>query len=180
MRRIVAVAFVLALVSGCSSGPATYHPPAQPVRDGESALTNKDATVGEVAYSVLGITTQITTVVGSHGTWEPKGQYVRVRLMIVNNGRDRHQFDPGQQILVAGDGRTYTEDPDATQISRSPAGVEDIARQELIAFDLWFDIPKATKPKALRIVGDNTDSNLGAQLSGGKASKSNTADIPLS
>jgi hypothetical protein len=186
-RRTAAVAaLVLGLligVFGCSDdkGPATYNLPPRPARTLETPLTDKPVRLGEIAYSVMGIRTAIVSVVGSHADWLAKGQYVRLRIAMTNEGRDRHQFDPARQLLITEDGKTYKPSYDAMQISRQPSGMQSLARDERREFDLWFDIPKTAKPRTLRVVGDPTSSALADQLKGTPSpGTKTTVDIPLS
>jgi hypothetical protein len=185
MRRIPAfagAAILLTAVSGCSDGdgPATYSLSPQPVRTLETPLPDRPVKIGEIAYTVMGIRTGIVSVVGSHADWLAKGQYVRLRIAVVNAGRDRHEYDPSRSLLITADGRAYKISYDAMQIDRQPNGVLSIARDERREFDLWFDIPKAAKPKTLRVAGDPTSSALAEQLKGTPSpGTKSTADIPL-
>jgi hypothetical protein len=166
--------------TGCGSSPRDYKIPPQPVPSGETPLSGRNATIGEVAYTAIGLRTKLGEVIGSHGSWVPHGQYVRVRLLMVNHGRERHDFDPGRQLVVTADGKTYGPSPDATQISRAVSGTQSIASQELRAFDLWFDIPANAVVRALRVFGDPSSSKLGDQLKGAPvAGTRNPVDIPL-
>jgi hypothetical protein len=184
LRSALALALAIAAlaIGGCGSSDRDYTIPPQPLPSGEKALSGKGKTVtiGELDYTAIGLRTQLGEVIGSHGSWIPHGQYVRVRLLMVNHGRERHDFDPGRQLLVTADGRTYGPNDDATQISRAATGTQTIASQELCAFDLWFDIPKNATVRALRVLGDASSSKLGDQLKGAKvAGARNPVDIPL-
>jgi hypothetical protein len=99
---------------------------------------------------------------------------------MMNNGRERHDFEVGRQLLVTTDGKTYTPSPDAMQISRAVSGTQSIASQEMCAFDLWFDIPQRATVRALRVLGDPSSSRLGDQLKGAPvAGAKNPVDIVL-
>lgn len=181
-----AVALLAALTAGaaCSAAdgdPAAYDLPPRPARTLETPLPHRETTLGEVRYSVLGIRTGIGDVVGSHGSWLPHGQYVRLRLAMVNDGRDRHGFVIGDQRLVTADGRAWPPSRDAMQIARQPHGDFSIARDERREFDLWFDVPAGARVRALRLAGDTSSSALADQLKGAKVAGSrDTVDIPLS
>jgi hypothetical protein len=186
MRKVAATAIMTSLLLGgaaaCSGDkrPAAYRLSPQPVRDLETALPERPVKLGELVYAVIGIRTDIAAVVGSHADWLPKGQYVRLRISMTNEGRDRHDFIPQAQLLIAGDGKTYKISYDAMQIARQPDGTISIARDERREFDLWFDIPKSTKPRTLRIVGDPTSSALAEQLKGTPSPGTHTTvDISL-
>ena len=148
--------------------------------DGETPLSGRTTTIGEVTYTAIGVRTRIGEVIGSHGSWIPHGQYVTVRILMVNNGRERHDFDPARQLLVTADGRTYAPSADAMQISRGVSGTQSIASRELRAFDLWFDVPQKAAVRALRVFGDPSSSRLGDQLKGAPvAGARNPVDILL-
>lgn len=165
---------------GSSGSPAHYKIPPQPVPSRETPLSGRGVTIGEVAYTALGVRTKIGEVIGSHGSWIPHGQYVRVRLLMVNNGHERHDFDTGRQRLITSDGRAYAPSYDAMQISRAPNGMQSIAAHELRAFDLWFDIPANAGVRALRVFGDPSSSRLGDMLKNAPVRGTrNPADIPL-
>ncbi|MEV0399238.1 DUF4352 domain-containing protein [Actinoallomurus sp. NPDC050550] len=166
--------------AGCGHPDRDYHIPPQPLPEHETALSGKTATIGEVTYTAIGLRAKIPEVIGSHASWIPHGQFVRVRLLMVNHGRERHDFNPGRQLLITADGATHAPSIDAMQISRAPAGVQSIASQELRAFDLWFDVPASARVKALRVFGDPSSSRLADQLKGAAvAGAKNPVDIPL-
>lgn len=167
-------------VAGCGSSSHDYKFPPQPAPSGETPLAGKSAPIGEVTYTAIGLRTQLGEVIGSHGSWVPHGQYVRVRLLMVNHGRERHDFDPGRQLIVTSDGKTYGPSTDAMQISRGVSGTQTLASQEMCAFDLWFDVPKNAKLQAIRVYGDASSSKLADQLKGAKvAGAKNPIDLPL-
>ena len=181
LRAAAALLAVAALaLTGCGSSPSHYKIPPQPLPSGETALSGKSSAIGEVTYSVIGLRTKLGEVIGSHGSWIPHGQYVRVRILMMNNGRERHDFDPGKQLLVTADGKTYPPSTDAMQISRAVSGTQSVASQELCAFDLWFDVPNKATIRALRVFGDPSSSRLGDQLKGASvAGTKNPVDIVL-
>jgi hypothetical protein len=167
-------------VTGCGSSPRHYTIPPQPVPSGETPLSGRSTTIGEVTYTAIGLRTRLGEVIGSHGSWVPHGQYVRVRILMVNNGRERHDFDPGRQLLVTTDGKTYAPSTDGMQISRAVTGTQVIASHEMCAFDLWFDVPQRAAVRALRVLGDPSSSRLGDQLKGASvAGTKNPVDIVL-
>lgn len=180
MTGLVLAAVALS-AAGCGSSSHDYKIPPQAAPSGETPLSGKkSATIGELTYTAIGLRTQLGEVIGSHGSWVPHGQYVRVRLLMVNHGRERHDFDPGRQLVVTSDGKTYGPNTDAMQISRAVSGTQTVASQELCAFDLWFDIPKNATVRALRVFGDASSSKLGDQLKGATvAGAKNPVDLPL-
>jgi len=182
MRAIFAAAALLAGVAtltGCSdSGPTSYPDPGQTVREHEKALPGKTIKIGEVDYAAIGLQTDIFSVTGSHADVPAKGRYARVRIMMTNRGRDRHDLDLNKQFLVTRDGKTYKISYDAMQVARGPATPFSIARDEVRSFDLWYDIPVGAKVKALRITGDASSSKLSDQLAGKQAGPA-VKDLPL-
>lgn len=175
------LALALALsAAGCGHPARDYTIPRQPLPEHETPLKGRTATIGEVTYTGIGVRTKIPEVFGSHASWIPHGQYVRVRLLMVNHGRERHDLDPYRQRLVTADGATYLPNTDAMQISRAPSGVQSIASQEMRAFDLWYDVPANAKVKALRVLGDPSSSRLGDQLKGAAVGHTkNPVDLSL-
>lgn len=184
MRRTLAagvIGILVPLSAACSGqdDPPSYDLGPRPVRESETPLPYRETKLGEMYYTVLAVRTGLKEVVGSHGSWTPSGQYVRVRLMIENRGRDRHEFVPSRQLLVTADGRAYRPDHDAMSISRAVSGTQTVARQERREVDLWFDIPKTVPVRALRVVGDISSSALADQLKGVPSGAPNTTDIPI-
>ncbi|SEF53950.1 protein of unknown function [Thermomonospora echinospora] len=184
MRRTLAagaLGLLALLPAACSDqdGPPSYDLGPRPVRESETPLPYRQTRLGEMRYTVLAIRTGLKEVVGSHGSWTPKGQYVRVRLLIENHGRDRHEFVPSAQMLVTADGRAHKPNHDAMSISRAVSGTQIVAREERRELDLWFDIPKTAPVRALRVNGDVSSSALGDQLKGVPAGTPDTVDIPL-
>ncbi|MBA9006423.1 DUF4352 domain-containing protein [Thermomonospora cellulosilytica] len=183
MRRalIAGLSLLTAATAACSGGddPPRYDTPARTARPSETPLPYRETRLGELAYTVMAVRTGIKEVIGSHGSIPAEGQYVRVRLLIDNRGRDRHQFVPSRQTLVTADGRAHRPDHDAMSVSRAVTGAQTLAREERRELDLWFEIPAAATVRALRITGDTTSSALGDQVSGAPADTARTVDIPL-
>jgi hypothetical protein len=186
MRRLLAVigsALVLAASAACSDSktPPAYRLPTERARELETALPGKSVTIGEVGYTAIGLRTKIVSVVGSHADMLAKGQFVRIRVAMVNHGKERHGLDLYKQLLVTGDGQTHPLSYDAMEVSRGPDGPFSIASQEVREVDLWFDVPANATLRALRVVGDPSSSRLSDQLSGTNVPGSTgTADLSLS
>lgn len=172
MRRITAiagsVALVTALSAACSAGhattptkvPPTYNLPPRVVRPGETALRIPTARSGDIAFTVIGLHDRMETVAGSDADLPPKGQFVRIRLVVENTGRITGTFDTRKQLLVAADGRTFPPNPDAMIIRRQPNSI-DVGSGVRIEMDLWYDIPKDARETALRLVGSPTMGSVG-------------------
>ena len=165
--RILGVVALAAVLSGCSattnaaspppssSASATYAIPPQPVRHDETALHLPPAQAGDTVFTLLGLTTGIQSIVGSHAEFPAKGQFVRVRVVITNVGRSSVLFDTHRQELILADGSTQQTNLDAMTIKRQPATF-DLGAAVQVEFDLYWDIPKDAKPVGLRVHGGPT------------------------
>jgi hypothetical protein len=164
-----AAAMLLAVaLTGCSntapspvlaSASATYELDPRPVRPDETALRLPTANNGDTVFTLIGLTTGIPTIVGSHAEWQAKGQYVRVRLVVTSAGRTSVLFDTRRQLLVDAKGATIAPDDQAMLIKRQPDKF-DLGANVRVEFDLYYDIPKDAKPAALRAFGGPTLTDL--------------------
>ena len=100
--RNAGLALLAVALTGCSntapspvlaSASATYELGPRPVRPDETALRLQTANNGDTVFTLIGLTTGIPTIVGSHAEWQAKGQYVRVRLVVTSAGRTSVLFD---------------------------------------------------------------------------------------
>ncbi|WP_067806071.1 DUF4352 domain-containing protein [Actinomadura formosensis] len=151
-----ALAAILAL-AGCSgSGHATslptYKIPAEKAREGESVPRGKTGRSADMSFTVIGFSGAMTDVMGTHAAMDAKGAFTRVRVLAVNTGRDIQVFDTWKQRLVTTDGRTYSPDVNATMIKRQPERLS-VGSSMRVEFDLWFDIPRGARTKAVRLYG---------------------------
>jgi hypothetical protein len=145
------------LLAGCASGPPpppTYHLLPRPVRHDEVALSDGTATQGKTRLTPLGLTA-LDEIVGSHAEFEPKGKYVRVRVLVENTDRSSVGFDPAHQQLVTSDGVVHDPDPQAMLIERQPAR-QDLGSFVRLEFDLYYDVPVPVTARALRLHGGTT------------------------
>ncbi|MEU5879731.1 DUF4352 domain-containing protein [Spirillospora sp. NPDC047279] len=163
MRMIVLVAAfgaVLGLASGCSGDDGspeaapTYELSPRPVRPDEKVLKIAPVSDGDTAFKAIGITT-LPEITGSHANMKPEGQYVRVRVEMVNNGRTTTLVDVDKQRLVASDGSASKPDYDAMIIKRQPFKL-DLGAAMRVEMDLWYDIPKTARPASLKLFGGST------------------------
>jgi hypothetical protein len=158
-----------AVLAGCSAGTGntssppptssarpTYDIPPQQVRSDETGLHIPVAQAGDTTFLLLGITTGIHSMVGSHAEFSPQhGQFIRLRLVITNVGRSNVLFDTTRQTLLLNDGSTAQPDSQAMTIKRQPdqfnlgAGVQ-------LEFDLYYDVTTNVKPTGLRVHGGPT------------------------
>jgi Domain of unknown function (DUF4352) len=168
MRRIpagaVAVALLAALSPACSSGTAapanegaapTYDLPPRTARPDETVLHRPPARSGDLAVTVIGLRDRMNTIAGSHADVPPKGQFIRIRLVVENTGRITGTFDTREQLLVASDGRAFRPDLDAMLIRRQPTSI-DVGSGVRVEMDLWYDIPRRAKVTTLRVLGSPT------------------------
>jgi hypothetical protein len=153
-------------VTGCStaetpakappSSSATYVEPPRKVRPDEIPLNGKPVQDGDTVFSLVGLSEHMPTLIGSHVEFQAKkGQFVRIRLVVVNVGRSGVLFDPQRQLLVLGDGSTAVPDLPTMITKRQPAQF-DLGAAVRVEFDLYYDVAKDAKPVALRAFGGPT------------------------
>lgn len=162
--RAALVFALCAPLAACSSGgqaaparktPATYDLPPRTARPDETVLHLPAAHSGDLAFTLIGLQDRMVTVAGSHADQPPKGQFVRIRLVVENTGRITDTFNTRKQLLVASDGRTFPPDIDAMLIRRQPTSI-DVGSGVRVEMDLWYDIPKQLRETGLRLVGSPT------------------------
>lgn len=158
-RTIAGIMIVSATVlAGCASapapepGPPTYALAPRPVRPDERPLVPVATTEGDTVFQLIGLTTGMTTVLGSHAELPATGQFIRIRLVVTNSGRTFVPFDASRQLLVTTDGVVHAPDSQATLVKRQPGRI-DIGTANLVEFDLYYDIPTDAVPMALRAFG---------------------------
>ena len=159
-RTLVAAGLLVgALLAGCAPpppppppAPVTYPLAPRPVRRGEVPLDPAPITEGDTVFELIGLSTGMPTVIGSHAEWPAKGQFTRVRLVITNNGRNSVPFDANRQLLRTADGVEHTPDPQAMLIKRQP-GKFDLGPTDRLEFDLYYDLPVDARPTALKVFG---------------------------
>ncbi|HEY1969399.1 MAG TPA: DUF4352 domain-containing protein [Pseudonocardia sp.] len=171
-----AVALILALLVGCAptQPPAapptpTYQLPPRPVRPEERPLAVGTVKQGNTEFTPIGLSS-LEEVVGSHAEWEPKGQFIRVRLVVVNTDRSSVSFTTAHQQLITTDGAAHDVDSQAMLIERQPDEPFNLGAFVRIEFDLYYDVPVNVRPKALRVHGGTTLTD---------PTDSTSADIPL-
>lgn len=131
---------------------ATYELPPRPVRDGETAVRTGTVRSGDIAFTVIGFRAAMPELVGSHADMRPRGAYARARLVIENLGRTTGLLSMDKQLLVGADGRAHRPDQQAMLIKRQPLEFE-LGAAVRLELDLWYDLPAATDPAALRLFG---------------------------
>lgn len=127
------------------------------VRPNELPLTPAPtpAVEGDTAFELIGLTTGMASVLGSHAEWPAKGQFVRIRLVVTNNGRNTVPFDANRQLLLTADGAEHVPDSQAMLIKRQPGRI-DVGSNDRLEFDLYYDVATDAVPAALRAFGGPT------------------------
>ncbi|MBM7813738.1 DUF4352 domain-containing protein [Saccharothrix algeriensis] len=164
-----AVAAVAVAVAGCAGTPATSTPatsaaavypvPSVTARPDEGILHLPTASEGDTAFTLLGLTTGMDALVGSHAEFEARGQFVRVRMSVVNNGRSSVSFDARKHVLVDDKKVEHAVDAQAMTIKRQPE-VLDLGANVRLEYDVYYDLPEDAKPLALRVFGGPTLTDL--------------------
>jgi hypothetical protein len=159
---LAAAAVLAAGAAGCTSdsaagppGPTatpspTYLQAPRTVRPLETPLATASATALNVSVTVLGVRARLVSLIGTHAEWLPKGEYERLRIALDNGSATYREFDTERLLLVAADGRTYEPDYDAMNIARQPR-TATVPAQGRLEMDLWYDLPKGTTVRALRV-----------------------------
>ena len=155
--RLLAIA-AIAAIAGCAFAPpppATYAASPRPVRPSETATTPVPTADGDTVFEIIGLTTGLTTVLGSHAELPASGSYVRLRVVVSNTGRNSVLLDTARQLLRTADGATYAPDPEAMLVKRQPARAE-VGPGNRFEFDLYYDVPAGAVPVGLRAFGGPT------------------------
>ncbi|MFI9814377.1 DUF4352 domain-containing protein [Saccharothrix variisporea] len=169
MRWVLGIAAVLsvAVCTGCTDVPAasepppasasaTYPVPNVPVRPDEKVLRVPTAGDGEVAFTLLGLTTELPSLVGSHAEMPAsQGQFVRIRMSVINNGRSSVSFNARKHVLVDDKKKEYEVDLQAMLIKRQP-DMLDLGANVRLEYDVYYDIPKDSKPLGIKVFGGPT------------------------
>ncbi|WP_283133505.1 DUF4352 domain-containing protein [Rhizohabitans arisaemae] len=155
---------------GAAEPTPAYELTPRPVRRDEVALRVAPVSDGDTAFTPIGLTTGLPSIVGSHADFDAQGSFVRLRLVVVNNGRTNTVLDPRRQLLLDSAGAEHRPDPQAMTIKRQPIEPFSLGASVRLEFDLWYDIPAGAVPAALRAYG-------GASLTDGKDLVG--TDIPL-
>lgn len=168
-RRLAAAVLTAALaagLAGCegsveppSKKPAqTYELPAREVRPDERPLriAGKD---GDTTFEVIGLTSGLKTLVGSHAEFPAKGRFLRLRMVVSNTGRSSVLFSTKRLRLILADDAVEKPDSPAMLVKRQPDGF-DLGPAMRVEFDLYFDVPVGAKAKALRAFGGPTLTDL--------------------
>ncbi|WP_231499927.1 DUF4352 domain-containing protein [Saccharothrix sp. NRRL B-16314] len=174
MRRVVAVMSVVLAAGSATAcggmpveaGPGsvtspvpTYPVPAQAVRPDEKVLKIPTTLDGDTAFTLLGMTAEMPTLIGSHAEYHAKGQFVRIRLSVINNGRSSVSFDARRHVMVDHRETEHHVDTQAMNVKRQPETI-DLGANVRLEYDVYYDLPKDAKPLALRVYGGPTLTDL--------------------
>lgn len=159
-----ALPLLAVLLAGCASAPEPPPPPAYRVpveapRPDEVVLGVPTTSDGDTAFTLLGLTTGLDVVIGSHAEWRAKGRFARVRMIVVNTGRSSVLFDARRHVLVDERGGEHPQDAQAMTIKRQPERV-DLGAGVRLEYDAYFDVPEGARPVALRAFGGPTLTDL--------------------
>jgi Domain of unknown function (DUF4352) len=159
LGRAVGISLALGIaLAGCADAPVAAPEPAvyplapRPVRPQEKPLVPAPTPEGDTVFELIGLTTGMPSVLGHHAEMPAKGQFVRVRLVVSNTGRNSIPFDANRQLLLTSTGTEHAPDSQAMLIKRQPSRI-DIGSANRFEFDLYYDIPKDATPTALRAFG---------------------------
>jgi hypothetical protein len=135
-----------------TTGPATDSAaPADP-GSGPTTVTG-EAVDGDVTITVnsLEVTTEVAAVDNEMLMKTAAGEYVVVRLTMLNTGETPTTFLSDQQVLTAG-GKTYTPDVEGTFYLGGISAV--LVPGEPVELSIAFDVPAGSTPETLELHGD--------------------------
>jgi hypothetical protein len=167
LRQAAGVVLAAAALAGCTAPEAeperpaapattTYEQPPRTVRPDEVALRGEPVRDGDTAFSLIGLSKDMERLVGSHIEFEAEnGQFIRIRLVVVNLGRSGVLFDTDRQLLVLTDGTTHAPHRPTMMVKRQPDEF-DLGAGVRVEFDLYYDVSRDAEPKALRAFGGPT------------------------
>ncbi|MFJ6676330.1 DUF4352 domain-containing protein [Actinosynnema sp. NPDC091369] len=171
MRRVVLVMAVVLAAAGCGDAPVvagpettassaeTYPVPPQTVRPDEKPLKIPTTSDGDTAFTLVGLTAEMPTLIGSHAEFHAKGQFVRIRMSVINNGRSSVSFDARRHVLIDDHEVEHQVDSQAMTIKRQPETI-DLGANVRLEYDVYYDLPEDAKPLALRVYGGPTLTDL--------------------
>jgi hypothetical protein len=160
-RRLARLATALVvLLAGCShgspAGPATPTPsptyplPPRPVRLSETPVAGASAVSGQVRVAVIGVQAHIPLLAGTHADFAPRGEFDRLRVAVQNDSRSFVFLTLANVVLVTADGAAHKPDWQTMVIKRQPESI-DLGAQDGVQFDVYYDVPKGSKLKLLRL-----------------------------
>jgi hypothetical protein len=166
VRHATGVVLAAATLAACSAGaeperpaaPAstTYEQAPRTVRPDEIPLSGEPVKDGDTSFLLIGLSKDMERLVGSHIEFEAEnGQFIRIRLVVVNVGRSGVLFDTDRQLLVLADGTTHAPHRPTMMVKRQPDEF-DLGAGVRVEFDLYYDVAPEAEPAALRAFGGPT------------------------
>lgn len=143
VRRLLSLLFLP--LAACADPTPT--PSAPSVTTTDYVRTPADCTKLEI--TALVVEPGHGYIFGTHAEWLPKGQLVRVRVVIANADTTFHTTRTTDYQLDDNAGTAHPVSNDAMAIKRQPTEVT-IGAGNRLELDLWYDIPLDTTPKLLR------------------------------
>ncbi|QIS02110.1 hypothetical protein F5X71_07065 [Nocardia brasiliensis] len=143
MRRLFL--FLLLLSTACGTGEPTAAPP--PPAPTEYVRTPQDC--AKLTVTAATVETGIGYILGTHAEWQPKGQFIRIRVAIVNNDNTFHTTRPADYHLEDTAAAAHPPSVDAMAIKRQSPELT-LGAGNRLEMDLWYDIPPNAGPRQLR------------------------------
>ncbi len=143
MRRLLSVLF-LPLVA-CADPTPTPSAPAMTATE----YIRTPADCAKLELTALMVEPGHGSIFGTHAEWLPKGQFVRIRVVIANADNIFHTTRTTDYELDDAADTAHPVSNDAMAIKRQPTEVT-IGAGNRLELDLWYDIPLDTRPKLLR------------------------------
>ncbi|MFC6089100.1 DUF4352 domain-containing protein [Saccharothrix sp. BKS2] len=133
--------------------------PVGTARPDERVLRVPTTADGDTAFTLLGLTSGVPTLIGSHAEHHARGRFARVRMSVVNNGRSSVSFAARRHVLIDDRGGEHTPDEQAMLVKRQP-DVVDLGANVRLEYDVYYDIPADAEPRSLRVYGGPTLTDL--------------------
>ncbi|WP_280466234.1 hypothetical protein [Nocardia brasiliensis] len=145
MRRLLLL--LLLLPTACGTEAPTAAPPPPPPAPTAYVRTPQDCVKLTVTAST--VEPGIGYILGTHAEWLPKGQFIRVRVAIVNTDNTFHTTRPADYQLDDTVDAAHPPSVDAMAIKRQPTELT-LGAGNRLEMDLWYDIPANSGPRQLR------------------------------
>jgi hypothetical protein len=160
LATFAAAAALLTVLTGCTrtvapaapSATPTYPLPPRTVRPFETPVAGASAVSDPVTVAVIGVRPHAAYLVGTHADFQPRGEFVRLRVAVQNDARTFLSLTLADMLLVTTDGTAHRPDLQAMVIKRQPETI-DLGSQGRIEFDLWYDVPVGSTLRLLRLAG---------------------------
>jgi hypothetical protein len=137
----------------------TYPVPPRSVRLSETPLAGVSAVSGLVTFAVIGFRAHMPLIAGTHGDFEPQGEFERLRVAVQNDSRTFAELTLADMMLVTADGVAHRPEPQAMAIKRQPQQLE-VGASGGVQFDLYYDLPKGSMLRELRFGGFHPEPHI--------------------